>query len=77
MAIFSVKVEVKVTRLLTLVSLERVSLVEYVCHKYEVSISYGSKIMAKLKVVVFGHRVHIFICVVALNFMSVYREVRP
>ena len=47
-AIFSFKVKVKVTRSLTLVSFERASLLEYA--KYEVSISYGSKVTAKVKV---------------------------
>ena len=45
---FSFKVKVKVTRSLTLVSFERASLLEYA--KYEVSISYGSKVTAKVKV---------------------------
>ena len=44
-AIFSFRFKVKVTRLLTLVSFERASLVEYEA-KYEVSISYGSKVTA-------------------------------
>ena len=35
---------------LTLVSFEMVSLVEYIHAKYEVSISYGSNVMAKVKV---------------------------
>ena len=43
-----------ITRSLTLMSFERVSLVEY-AYKYEVSISYGSKVIAKVKV--FSHRV--------------------
>ena len=51
LAIFCIKVMVKVTRSLTLVSFERVSLVEYCMHaNYRVSISYGSKVMAKVKV---------------------------
>ena len=47
-SIFSMKVSVKVTRSLTLVpfDFQRVSLVEYAA-KYEVSISYGSKVMTK------------------------------
>ena len=48
-AIFSFKVKVKVTRSLTLVSLERASLGSMHA-KYEVSISYGSKVKAKVKV---------------------------
>ena len=40
LAIFSMQVSVKVTRSLTLVPFERVSLSEYAA-KYEVSISYG------------------------------------
>ena len=48
-AMFSFKVKVNVTRSLTLVSFERVSLVEYAC-QYEVAISYGSKVIAKVKV---------------------------
>ena len=48
-AIFSFKVKVKVTRSLTLVSFERVSLEELEA-RYEVSISYGSKVTAKVKV---------------------------
>ena len=47
--IFSFKVEVKVTRLLTLVSFERASLVEYAYQISEVSISYGSKVIGKVK----------------------------
>ena len=48
-AIFSFKVTVKVTRSLTLVSFERASF--WSMHaKYEVSISYGSKVIAKVKV---------------------------
>ena len=43
----SFKVKVKVTRSLTLESLERASLVDA---KYEVSISYGSNVIAKVKV---------------------------
>ena len=41
-------VMVNVTRSLTLVSFGRVSLVEYTA-KYEVSISYSSKVMASVK----------------------------
>ena len=48
-AIFNFKVKVKVTRSLTLMSFERASLVEY-AFKYEVSIYYGSKVIAKVKV---------------------------
>ena len=48
-AMFSFKVKVKVTRSLTLVSFERASLVEYAC-QYEVSISYGLKVIANVKV---------------------------
>ena len=44
LAVFSIKVTVKVTKSLTLVLFERVSLVEY-----EVSISYGSNVMAKVR----------------------------
>ena len=43
---FSTKVQVKGTRSLTLVSFERASLVEY-----EASISYGSKVIANIKVI--------------------------
>ena len=52
-SIFGMKVSVKVTRSLTLVPFERVSLVEYAA-KYEVStgISYGSKVMTKVNVFV-------------------------
>ena len=39
----------KVTKSLTLVSFKNVSLVNY-AYQYEVSISYGSKVMAKVKV---------------------------
>ena len=46
-AILSFKVKVKVTRSLTLVSFERASLMHA---KYEVSISYSSKVIAKVKV---------------------------
>ena len=49
-AILSFKVEVKVTRSLTLVSFERASLVEYACQISEVSISYCSKVIAKVEV---------------------------
>ena len=49
LAIFSIKVMVKVTRSLTFVSFKRVSLVSMHA-KYEVSISYGSKVMSKIKV---------------------------
>ena len=48
-AIFSFKVKVKVTRSLILMSFERASLVEYAA-KYEVSICYGSRVIAKVKV---------------------------
>ena len=41
LAIFSIKVTVKVTKSSTLVSFERVSLVEYAC-QYEVSVSHES-----------------------------------
>ena len=47
LAISSIKAMVNVTRSFTLVLFERVSLVE-VHAKYEVSISYDSKVMAKV-----------------------------
>ena len=46
-AIFSFKVKVKVTRSLSLVSFERASSMHA---NYEVSISFGSKVIAKVKV---------------------------
>ena len=48
LTIFSIKVTVKVTRSLTLVSFERVSLFDYACQNMK-SISNGSKVMAKVK----------------------------
>ena len=57
-AILSIKAIVKSIRSLTLVSFERISLVEYECqiHLYTVSISYGSKVMAVVKGKVFFSR---------------------
>ena len=44
----SIKINVKVIRSLILMSFERTSLL-FMCAKYEFFISYGSKIMAKVK----------------------------
>ena len=49
MAIFSIKVMVNVTRPMTLMSIERVLLVEYACQIW-LFISYSSKVIAKAQV---------------------------
>ena len=46
--LFYPTIRVKVTRSLTLVSYEKDSFVKYAC-QYEVSISYGSKVITKVK----------------------------
>ena len=49
LTLMSIEIMVKVTRSLTLMSIERVSLVEYACQISSL-FSFGSKVMAKVKV---------------------------